>query len=68
MATSYVVFTRHPSGRLVVLTNGSAHARDWDVAEFATEEDARRCAEQNPACRAWGCEIVPLAGIEEEEI
>ena len=61
MPITYVVFLRNPESRkLAVLTNGS----DQDVAEFVTEEAAYSSAEQNALCRAWGAEIVPIAGLE----
>jgi hypothetical protein len=52
---SYIVITRNPtSNELFVL-------RDEDrILEFETEDDAIAAALRNPACRAWGAEVLPL--------
>jgi hypothetical protein len=58
MAITYIVAMRNPaSGKLHFLMEDDEH-----VAEFATEEVAYSVAEGHRMARAWGAEIVPLAG------
>jgi hypothetical protein len=56
MTVSYIVIMRNPTSReLMTLKDESDR-----IVEFDEEDDALEAAKENPACRAWGAEILPL--------
>lgn len=58
---SYIIICRNPaSQKLSVIVDDE----NGDIAEFATEDEAYECAKTLAMCRAWGAEIVPLAGLD----
>lgn len=56
MAVSFIVVMRNPtSGELLMLVDENDR-----ILEFEDEDEAFEAAEGNPACRAWGAEVLPL--------
>lgn len=56
MAVSFIVIMRNPtSSELLTLMD-----EDDRILEFEDEDDAYEAAKENPACRAWGAEVLPL--------
>lgn len=57
---NYFVMLEHPRGWPVPMID-SESAYD-DLAWFETEDDARRCARQNPLGEAYGFEVFERGG------
>lgn len=55
---SYIVVFRNPSNSCVLVLEDDAFE---DAAlEFSSEARARECADNVPACRAWGYQVVEI--------
>jgi hypothetical protein len=56
MSVSYIIVMRNPSNRHLLLVQDD----NEKILEFGTENEALETAKKVSACRAWGCEIVPI--------
>ena len=53
---SYILVTRNPRGKLVIVTDGE----DNVPAEFVDEEEAVDAASDTTICKAWGYMVVEV--------
>lgn len=51
----FIIVTRNPGNKKLVVI--AANDQD-DVAEFETESEATKAADETTVCRAWGYQLV----------
>lgn len=57
---AYIITTRNPSNKRLVIITYSDTRDNERVAEYKTERAARKVADNQVVCKAWGYEIVEV--------